>query len=334
MPISYNAGAINLDINVDLKDVSGNDVHPFLDRLPKYTTPLTQVKWNSDLGGSGVTGEAVTVNNTAETANSVIAALTLPIGDSRLRSSFIVPTQKMSEARASGQGELADMLAISSRQAIRQIVRSLAAQIFTGAGNAASGGVVGLAQLHTTNAAGRATNTYAGQATTGTGIRWSNYINTNATPRALSSALLFNMSEEILGGVTLGTSSNYTAIFCHPATATAYKGLFQLASDLSTAIGGVADLGYSGLSFEGRPIFVSPYCPVGTMYFIDESELGLYTLVEGQDAFADESGEAGINFKIVEMARTNPDAVQFDVVLKAQLAVMRRPAVAILNQLS
>jgi hypothetical protein len=70
------------------------------------------------------------------------------------------------------------------------------------------------------------------------------------------------------------------------------------------------------------------------MYFVDESQLGLYDFVEGASAYGEEKPYEGINFKIVEMARTNPDFVQFSVVSKNQLVVARRPAVAILNQLS
>jgi hypothetical protein len=334
MSITYTSGALNVDIQADLSNVSGNDLRPLLTRIPKYKIGVKQIRWNADAGGSVATGELVTAAGNVDTTGTTITPASLAIADSRFRVTFSVETNRLEEAKNAGVGEVANMLALASKASMRQIIRQISANLYTGTGVAASGGMFGLASLHTSNSAGRTTNAYAGITPTGANIRWSNYINTDAAPRALSSALLFKMSEEILGGVTVGVDSNFTAIYTTPALATTYKQLFQLSSDLDAGINGVADLGYSGMSFEGRPIFVDPACPAGTMYFVDESQIGLYDFVEGASAYGEEKPYEAINLKIVEMARTNPDFVQFSVVSKNQLCVARRPAVAILNQLS
>lgn len=330
---TYVNGALNLDIQPNLVDVQGNDLYPMLNRIQKRTKTQTEIKWNADLGGAAATGEAVTALGTTDSAVSSIVPATLPIATHRFRSTFTLSTVQMTNAQSAGEGAIAQLLALTARNAIRTICRSVATAMYAGTGIAADGGIVGLNGIVAPVTAALATSTYAGISQT-TYPRWSNYVNTAGSNRALTQALLFKMSEEILGGVTLGVNSNYTAIYCHPTMATRYKTLFQASSELQAFGNGQVDLGYSGLSFEGRPVFTDPYAPTNTFYFVDESELFLHSYVEGGNAYGDEQPANGLNFKIVELARNNPDAVQFAVVTKPQLQVQRRAAVAVLNAIT
>jgi hypothetical protein len=236
----------------------------------------------------------------------------------------------LAQAQSAGEGAIANLLALTSRTGMRTILRSIATTIYTGTGTAGNAGIVGLGALHSAVTAAKSTTAYAA-IDPANYANWSNYVNTAGSNRALTEALLFKMSEEIIGGGTLGVNSNYTAIYCSPAIATKYKTLFQASSQLQTFGNGPVDLGYSGLSFEGRPIYMDPYCPANTLYFVDESEIFLHSFVESSFAFGDEEPAEGLNFKIVELARNNPDAVQFAIVTKPQLQVQRRAAVAVLS---
>lgn len=330
MVFNYQAGAINLEINPRLVDVQGNELYPMLSRLQKKLISQTSIKWNADCGGQTSSGEAITAAATTNSTPGAIVPATLGIGANRFRHTFEVQTTRMAEAAANGEEVLADLLMVASRNAIRKLNRDIATNIYAGTGNAASGGVVGLSQLHATVVSSLSTDTYAGIAP-GTYSTWTNYVNTAETNRDLTADLMFLMSEEILSGETSGVSSNYTAIYTTPKLATAYKKLFQATSDFNSSPNGQADLGYSGLSFEGRPIFIDPYCPADTMYFVDEADVSLYSFSEAQFAYGDEKDADGVAYKIVELARTNPDAVQFAVTTKAQLVVERRPSVAVLE---
>lgn len=331
MVFNYQSGAINLEINPRLVDVQGNDLYPMLARLPKNLISQTAIKWNADCGGQTSSGEAITDAATSDSTPGAIVPASQAIGASRFRHTFTVQTTRMAEAAANGEEALADLLMVASRNAMRKLNRDIATNIYAGTGNAASGGVIGLSQLGVTVVGDLSTDIYA-TIDPATYPTWTNYVNTAVANRALTEDLMFLMSEEIISGATSGVPSNYTAIYTTPKLATAYKKLFQATSDFNVSPNGQADLGYSGMSFEGRPIFVDPYCTADTMYFVDESEVALYTFSENQFAYGDEMPSEGIAYKIVELARTNPDAVQFAVVTKAQLVVARRPAVAILGK--
>jgi hypothetical protein len=330
---NYGDGAINLSIQARLQDVSGNNKMPLLNRLQKLSKSETSIKWNADTGGATATGEAITASSTTDNASDDIVPASLDIGTNRLRHTFSVQTTKMAEAAAAGEGVLVGMLKLASSNAMRIIVRTLSDLIYTGTGTAGNGGVVGLGALHSAVTSAKSTTTYAGIAP-GDHPNWTNYVNTAGTNRALTADLLFKMSEEIIGGGTIGVDSDFTAIYTNSALVTKYKSLFSASSELQAFGGGPADLGYSGLSFEGRPIFNDPRCPANTMYFVDENELYLHTFTEGSFAYGDESPAEGLNMKIVEMARTNADLVQFTVVCKPQLQVARRCAVAVLGAIT
>ena len=333
MPFSFGAGAIDLAIQVPVQRQSGNDNYPLLLRIPKRTIGQSAIRWNADVGGATVTGEVITAAaTTANSYNSVVPA-SLPIGESRFRHTFSVLTTRLAEAQNNGEGELANLLAYAADAGMRQIMRTIASNLYSGASNAASGGMTGMAALHGAVTSALSTSTYAGIAP-GDHARWTNYVNTAADPRALTDDLLFTMSEQIIGGATLGVSSNYTAIYTTPALATKYKLAFQAVSDLNALPGGRADVGYSSMSFEGRPVYADPYCPAGALYFVDENELSLYSYVEGSNAYGQEVSDGSIGFKIVELARSNPDAVDFSIVTKTQLQIARRAAVGSLLQLT
>jgi len=327
---NYNDGALELEISPKLEDVNGISVMPLLSRVLKLSKSITSIKWNADLGGQAATGELVTAAATTDSTAGAVVPASLAIGVSRYRHTFTVSTVKMAEAAAAGEGEVANLLALAAKNAMRIISRSIAGGIYTGTGNAASGGIVGLGSLHSAVTASLSTTAYAG-IDPSDHANWTNYVNTSGTNRALTTELMFKMSEEILGGATLGTNQNFTTIYTNPSICTKYKGLFAASSDLNAQPNGLADVGYSGLSFEGRPIYLDPYAPANTMYFVDDSALALYSYVENANAYGDENPVNGIVFKIVQLARTNPDTVQFAVVAKSQLAVTNRPGVAVLS---
>jgi len=331
MPIfSYNEGALAVEISPKLEDINGISLMPLLSRTLKLSKPSKSINWNADLGGQAATGELVTASGTTDSTAGAIVPAKLSIGISRFRHTFSVSTVNMAEAAAIGEGEVANQLALAGKNAMRVITRSLAAVLYTGTGNAASGGVVGLGALHSTVASAKSTSVYAGIAPDDH-PNWSNYVNTAGTNRALTTDLMFKMSEEILSGATVGSTQNYTAIYTTPSICTKYKGLFAASSDLNAQPNGLADVGYSGLSFEGRPIYLDPYAPANTMYFIDDSALAMYSFVENANAYGNEKPMDGIVFKITQLARINPDAVQFAVVAKNQLVVKNRPGVAVLG---
>lgn len=332
MPLGYVDNVLNFEIDPTLQDVNGISVMPLLNRVQKRSKSTRQIKWNADLGGATAIGEPVTVDALNEQANTAVAPAKLPIGENRFRRTFGVLTTVMAEAAAAGENELANVLAFAGKNSMRTISRSLAAALYNGTGNAASAGIFGLNGITTPAVASKSTGSYAGISPATAGYeRWTNYVNTSGTNRALTLDLLYKMSEEIYGGATIGSNQNYDAVYMSPGMCTRYKLFFQSISQTNVSPNGIVDAGFSGLYFEGRPVYMDPYCPPNRIYFVDESALALYSFVENENAFGDERPTNGIVYKFVQLARTNPDYVQFSVVAKNQLVLMNRPAVAVLD---
>ncbi|AFY48997.1 hypothetical protein Nos7524_3197 [Nostoc sp. PCC 7524] len=221
--------------------------YPMLNRVAKRTISQKDIKWNVNVGGAAVTGEATTADVTTFSDDDVIPAR-LPIGSARLRHSFQLQKEDIAEAATAGVGVLRDLFAADVRNGIRVIMETLSGRLYTGDGTNAHGGVVGL------NLVTAAPNsTYANIDST-TYTDWVAYRNTNASNRALTQALLLNME---VGMATRG--STFTAIYTTPAIVAKYKELFTTNAQIQLAPAGVADLGYTGATYAGRPIIQDPY---------------------------------------------------------------------------
>lgn len=282
--------------------------YPMLSRLQKRTTSQKSIKWNANVGGASVTGEATTADVSTFSEDSVKGA-SLAIGSNRLRHSFQIQKEDLAEAASAGKGALRDLFAFEIQAGMRAIMESLSGHVYTGTGIAGHGGVIGLGSI-VANAA------YAG-IDPATDTAWSCYINTNGTNRALSAALLSAMEVNIKT-VKFG---NYTAIYTTPGIVEKYKELFAANNSIINQLpAGQADLGYTGVTYLGRPIIGDPYCPANLMYFVNEPELALYTFRQNNT-----SDSQGMQFAIEQLPSSNPDAEKYAIILKAQLKAHNRP---------
>lgn len=314
--MSVIASAVNsLQLVVD-EEISSLQLNqfPMLDRVQKKTISQKVIKWNVNIGGAAVVGESTTANVSTYSEDSVVAAQ-LAIGSSRLRHSFQVQKEDIAEAKAAGRGALRDLFGYEIQSGMRILMESLSGFVYSGAGADAQGGVVGLATAVPTTAAA-----YAGIAAS---AAWNPYVNHNATARALTSTLLSDIETNI---ATKG--SNFTAIYTTPAMVAKYKALFNANLGITNILpAGQADLGYTGVSYAGRPVIQDPYCTANAMYFVNEPEVSLYTFAQNNT-----SGNQGMQFAIEKLPSSNPDAENYVLTLKPQLQLKNRPkAVALLS---
>jgi hypothetical protein len=224
-----------------------------------------------------------------------------------LRHSFQVQKEDVAEDKNAGKGVLRDLFGFEIQSGLRAIMESLSGYVYTGTGLAADGGVVGLGSV-VANAA------YAGIDPI-TYTAWSAYVNSNGTNRALTAALLLDME---VGLARKG--GNFTAIYTTPEIVAKYKLLFAANASITNVLpGGQADLGYTGVTYAGRPIVQDPYCPANSVYFVNEPELALYS-------FSQDNSQAtnGMQFSIAGLPSANPDAENYAVYLKPQLKVHTR----------
>jgi hypothetical protein len=290
------------------------------------------IKWNVDTGYGAVTAEASTAD-VSTFASDVMATASLAIGDNRLRRSFTILNNELTEAANIGVGEIADLLQFEVDTAIESLTLALATRLYVAGSN--SGIDKGIADLGATATSNKSTVVYAGL-DPATYTKWTNLVYKNSgTPRALTVALLRTVLSDVKSGATIGTNSNVTALYMNPTTANAYKALFD-ARVLPQYGAGVADVSYSTLQFEGLPIIEDPYAPVGNVFFINENQVKLYTY-EHKDSLGtidQANGVPGLSFYVAQLPSANPEAAKFSVSVNPQLAIRNRAAVAQLGDLS
>ncbi|OBQ17628.1 phage major capsid protein [Anabaena sp. AL93] len=274
--------------------------YPMLSRLPKKVTGQKSIKWNANVGGAGVTGEATTTSVSAYTEDAVIGAF-LAIGANRLRHSFQLQKEDIAEAKNAGKGVLRDLFGFEIQSGIRAIMESMSGYVYTGTGLVGLGAVVA-------NAA------YAG-IDPGTYTAWSCFTSTNGSNRALTAGLLLDMEVGIArkGG-------NFTAIYTTPEIVAKYKLLFAANVAINNILpGGQADLGFSGVTYAGRPIIQDPYCPANSMFFVNEPEVALYSFGQNNTESVND-----MQFAITSLPSSNPDAENYALYCKPQLKVHTR----------
>ncbi|ANV88488.1 phage major capsid protein [Picosynechococcus sp. PCC 7117] len=282
-------------------------LYPMLNRLPKRVISQKVIKWNVNAGGAGVTGEATTADVSTFSDDAVVGAQ-LSIGDNRLRHSFQVQKEDIAQARAAGQGALRDLFGYEVQSGIRALMESMSDLVYTGAGTAGDGGVVGLEAVVTQDVA------YAG-IDPATYPLWESILSTDVSNRALTSTLLFDHEAAI---TSVGTG--FTAVYTTPQIAARYKEVFAANVSINNNLpAGQADLGYTGLTYAGRPIIQDPYCTANTLYFVNEPEVTLYTF--GQNNTANQNG---MQVAVSALPSNNPDAEKYVIYVKGQLKVANR----------
>ncbi len=293
--------------------------YPMLNRLQKKAISQQFIKWTVDVGGASATGESVTADITTFSEELYVPAF-LPIAGARVSSSFQLSIQDIAQAKSAGKGALRDLFASDVDSALRTIMQKLSTNIYVGDGTNAAGGIVGL------QTAGAASGVYA-NIDPATYPLWVSYVNTNASNRALTSDLLYATDVAITrkGG-------RYTAIYCSPELAVKYKQLFAAQLNITTQLpAGQADLGYTGLAFSGRPIIQDINCPNNVLYFVDESEIYLYTL--NHETSQNRGGiQVGIDLLT---GHNNPNMKKYGVFTMPQLQLKNRAkAVAVLDKIT
>lgn len=311
------------------EEIANVNFRPYvmLARLLKRNAFQTLIQWDVNVGGGAVQGRAVTADATTTTTDTVKKA-SLNIGDRVLGHAFSIRRTDITQARRTAPGALRDLFATHIQTAFDVILPTLNQQVYTGTGNAGSHGVIGLETVITGSS-------YAGL-TTGDSADWASYVNANGgTGR--------NLSRQLFSAVDINLARRgvaYDAIFTTPEVVEKYGELFSADRALNTAqVNGVADIGFSGYTYKGKPIIFDVHCPNGTLYFPDTSQVQLYTyalndaLVEDSQ-MVDATKTLGLNFLVAQLPSNNPHAVRYEISLQPQLKVHNRKAVAALKDIN
>lgn len=311
------------------EEIASVNFRPYvlLSRLAKRDSYQTQVKWDVNVGGAQVSGRATTADATVGNTDSVRGA-TLAIGDRVLGHGFSVKRNDITQAKRTAPGALRELFAAHVRTAFDVVMPALNLVLYTGVGDPASHGVVGLQQIVTNTAS-------YGNLDPATYPEWTAFVNANATARALSRSLFSAMD---VGLARKGVA--YDSIITTPEMVEKYGELFSSDRALNTTqVNGTADIGFSGYSYKGKPIIFDTHCPNGTLYFLDASNLALYTyaLTDSVDAeqaqMAKSEKTMGLNFLVAQLPSNNPHAIRYEISLQPQLKAHNRRAVGVLKDI-
>jgi hypothetical protein len=333
--------AINISIQPSVVELQRLNI-PSLRYFTRFETGETKIDWDLNIGGAGSVGEAVTASVTSF-SDDTVDRLSLPIASFRLRSSFQVSEVAFTAAQTAAQNgspdELANLMTLSSAGAQREILRAIGSKIFTGVGNAADGGLIGLQAQTVAEAVGSGTNpkkttsttSYGGIAPTTAGYeKWTNLIYSNFT--TLTRAKLRAFESDLLQGATTGVPGTYTHIFMSPTTAGLWLTAFDGAATQFVNVRQDADLGTGNLMYNGYPVIQDPNVPVGEIYFVDMSLVRLYSFNQSMaPGFSEGRPAEGLNMYVKSLPSDNPQMLKFAQFCMVQLQVKERRGLSILK---
>jgi hypothetical protein len=296
----------------------------------------SQVRKAVNVGGATATGEASTADVTTEAKDTVVSA-TYDLATNRLRSSFFVPAAQYATARnaaAMGQdSDLYDLIGYYSKGAIREIMNAVGANIFTGTGNAASGGIVGFDAQVATAASGKSTVTYAGL-NPATYALWTSLVGTGA---AMTRDLIRDFIRDMESGETVGTPSGFNVAVAHPDVIGWMENVFDQQFTINAGYRDSKDIGYTSMTLNGNPVISDPNATDDSLYLLDVSgvEVAFLDVETPENLYGAERalGDHGIPVYVQQLATTNPELVRFAAYTKAQLVVADRTKVAIMKDI-
>jgi hypothetical protein len=313
------------------EEVANVNFRPYkmLSLLKKMDAFQTIIKWDVNTGGATTGGRATTADPTVGQTDTVRDA-SLPIGDRILNHTFPIKVNDIVQAKQTAPKALRNLFQTHVTTGFDVILPELNKALYTGTGNAASHGIFGLSYV-TDN-----TQTYAGL-NPATYTNWTAYENDNGgTLRPISRAVLSKVDSDL---ARKGT--DYSYIITTPEIVEKYGEAFAQDRALTTPqVNGVADLGFSGYNYKGKPILADVHCPNNTVFFIDDRRLALYTFATASGLEADDSGMAkvektmGLNFQVSQLRNRNPSVMEFEIAVQAQLKLHDRRCVGVLKDIT
>jgi hypothetical protein len=308
--------------------------YPLLNSIQKESAFQTSIDWVAQFGGADVYGRANTANPSGTSNQDSNLQAVLPIGSRVIEHKFSIDLVQATQALLTAPAALRNLYRGKINAGLDAILKQLEILAYTGDGQPASHGIVGLNKVITNVETGTPnTDKYAGidgeEAVT---AGWKAYQNTNGSLRNVTTTLL---RATATGMGKLG--ANYNLVMTNWELADSMEALFEsrLAVD---QVGGTTDLGFTGLTYQGRPVKKSIYCPANIIYFLNTSDIKLYTYAL-QPAMSTMAGGAsevvpynGLNILVTRMPQVNPHSVDFLLSVQAQMQVFNRRSVARLAQ--
>lgn len=300
------------------------------------SAPATKLEWNAIVNGStAARGSMSTAGTDQNTGDAVTASLV--IGTDKVYHQFTETRVKLVEAKRQGVGALKDLLSQNIYGGVQAIRREVNELLWTGTGNAASAGVVGLAPVLNDTAA------YAG-IDPATYPNWAPVVLKAGAPRPLTKNLLYDFTNTIEKKETY-----HDVLMCHSDLGQTYTGLFDGIAGINSVRNvdsGKKDVGVGSRYYNDVPIITDPQAPLGQMVGLRDTDLTLFSLdlADATDPTASQYGfnpnftsiasadVGGLRVNVAMLPSANPANVIVQMFVCLQLRVFNRKGVqAILN---
>lgn len=296
----------------------------------------TSINWSVDIGGGTAAIEPVTADG-ANTATDDAIPANLRVGRYRIKHQFPISRVDIEEAAQLAAEELANLFESHVIRGVNYIARNLNQLLYTGNGLAANAEISGLQTIrdNTLSYAGLSPVTYT---------RWQGITLTSGTNRALTTDLLLALQQAVQEN-----ESYFDMIVTSPAIGTAYTKLFLtsgggfgLTPDEEANGLTKVELGMGGRYYQGIPIIEDVMCPANTIYFINSTDLNVYSFRfqnstgndMAQTAVMDTDLTYGLNLHIAELPSNNSAVRKFELYTMPQFRVFNRKSVATLGAIT
>lgn len=290
----------------------------------------TTIDWDVDVSGETVATGGVN-DDTVDTSTFSLVPAQLRIGQHRLYHRFTINRIALTEAASRAPGAMRDLFSAHIDTGVLALARKLNEFIYTGVGDDATAGVIGLVGARTGNYAGINATTYP---------EWNYTINTAGADRALTRNLLIDFD------VTLANRElMYDVITCKPEVAARYVKLFDAVTLENSAMLPApnqlpnVDLGHRGKSWGGKPILEDPMATANHLYFMDTSKVFLkFVTVDNQPgnpvSDVQVNRALGVPIHIAELPSSNSLKRVFELYLMPQLQLFDRRAIGVIDRVN
>jgi hypothetical protein len=310
--------------------------YPMLNSIRKESAYTTSLDWPVSIGGAETYGRSTSQNPSTSTATDSNFQASLPIGSRVLEHKMTIDLTQATQALMIAPAALRNMYRAKIDAGMDALMKQLEQLIYTGDGTAASHGIVGLDVAMSNVVSGTpSTDIYAGL----DGVAypgWSAFVSTAGSNRALSTAL---MRATASGQGKLG--GTYNLILTTYDLADSMEALFESRLAVNQA-GGTTDLGFTGLSYQQRPVKKSVYCPSNNVYFLNTQDVILHSYaiqpaissITMPGGASEVVNAAGVNILMTRMPQLNPHSVDVILSVQPQLQVFNRHSIAALKKVN
>lgn len=313
--------------NADTTALYAPTLKTLIDANQLVTKKTTSWNWDAKVGGSSSGRKLVTTTGTATNQN-VVRPATLGIGRHQIYTNFSVNLVDLTQALELAPDDVSQEIKVDVSDSIEDLLSDLNTLIYTGTGNDASAGVVGMGVI------GDPAVPYA-TIDPATYPLWKPIVLGNGgTPRALTPALLRQVRTEMSKAAV-----SFDMVVCHPETSERYETVFATdgvgaghVTYTETDGSSQVDLALGLRTYMGVPIIEDSKCPEGEIQFWTKAQAAVATFkldtgnsqVPGSNLTSKTVEAWGLNLHIGELPNPNSAIRVFEMYILPQFRYRNR----------